>query len=457
MEEFQVVVIGSGTAGQTAAYDLNEKGLRVALVERSGRPGGTCAQYGCQPKKWFYEATETIARCRHLEGKGIEGIPRGAWPDVLREKNRFTSRVPEKTVEGLQKAGIAFFAGEARFTGPGTLRAGDTTLKGDYFLVATGARPMPLPMEGVEHMITSRDFLELENLPPRVIFVGGGFISFEFAHFAARLGPPHGEIHILEAAGRPLGPFDEEMVRLLVEASREEGIQVLTNVKITSIERKSSGVVVSTGSGDTFEGDMVVHGAGRAPDLEGLNLEAAGVKHSRRGIGVDASMRTSNERIFAVGDCAATVQLARVADEEGHTAAANILAELRGGPTAVMDYGAVPSMLFTCPQYGMVGKTEKSLQEEGIPYRKSFDKNLSWPTYRRVGMKHAAYKILAAEDGKVLGAHILSDNATGLLSMFRIAMVQKMTVDELHRTGIMTPYPSRESDLIYMLKPLLED
>ncbi len=455
MEEYHVVVIGSGTAGQTAAYDLNEKGLRVAVVERSDHPGGTCSQYGCQPKKWFYEATETIFRCRHLEGKGIAGIPRGVWPEVLREKSRFTSAVPQRTVEGFQKAGIAFFRGEARFKDSETLQAGDTTLKASFFLVATGARPMPLPFEGAEHMITSSDFLELENLPPRMIFVGGGFISFEFAHFAARLGPPQMQIHILEAAEKPLGPFDEEMVQLLVEASRDEGIEVLSNVKITSLERKSSGIVVSTASGENFEGDLVVHGAGRVPDLDGLNLEAAGVNHSRRGIEVDASMRTSNERIFALGDCAATIQLARVADEEGHTAAANILAELRGGHPAAIDYGAVPSMLFTCPQYGMVGKTEENLREEGMPYRKSFGKNLSWPTYQRVGMKHAAYKILAAEDGKVLGAHILSDNGCGLVTTFRLAMHQKMTVDELYRACIMTPYPSRESDIIYMLKPLL--
>ncbi len=456
MTEFDVVIIGSGTAGQTAAYDLKEGGLRVAVVERSDRPGGTCALYGCQPKKWFYEVTETVARCRHLEGKGIVASPQALWADILREKNEFTSRVPSRTVEGFQKADITFLPGQARFSGPDTLQVGNLTLKAGFFIVAAGAKPMPLPFEGVEHLITSDDFLDLEALPQRVIFVGGGFISFEFAHFAARLGPADIKIHILEAAERPLGPFDEEMVQLLVEASREEGMEILSGVQIRTIEKKPSGFRIVTASGQNFEADLVVHGAGRVPDLDGLDLEAAGVNFSRRGIEVDASLRTSNGRIFAVGDCAATIQLARVADEEGHTAATNILAELKGGRPAAIDYTTVPAMLFTYPQYGMVGRTEKSLQKEGIPYRKSYAAKVQWPTYRRVGMKHAAYKLLAGEDGKLLGAHILSDNASGLIHVLKLAMINDITVDELHRQSIMSPYPSRESDLIYMLKPLLQ-
>lgn len=187
MDAYDVAIVGSGTSGQTAAFDLNEKGLRVAVVEKSDRPGGTCALAGCQPKKWFYEATETIARSRHLEGKGIVAGAEGNWAQVLEQKRRFTAGIPEGTIENLQKAGIEFVAGTAKFINNDTLSVDNRRIQAKYFVLATGAKPMKLPIEGMEHVITSDDFLELSELPPSILFIGGGFISFEFAHFAARL------------------------------------------------------------------------------------------------------------------------------------------------------------------------------------------------------------------------------------------------------------------------------
>jgi len=187
MDAYDVAIVGSGTGGQTAAFDLNEKGLRVAVVEKSDRPGGTCALAGCQPKKWFYEATETIARSRHLEGKGIVFAPDGNWARVLEQKRQFTSSIPEGTIQNFQKAGIDLVAGAAVFLDDKTLSVGGKRIQAKFFVLATGAKPMKLPIEGMEHVITSDDFLELSELPPSILFIGGGFISFEFAHFAARL------------------------------------------------------------------------------------------------------------------------------------------------------------------------------------------------------------------------------------------------------------------------------
>lgn len=457
MDAYDVVVIGSGTGGQTAAFDLNEKGLKVAVAEMADRPGGTCALAGCQPKKWFYEATEAIARSRHLEGKGIVAAPEGNWAQVLEQKEKFTSRVPEGTIENLQKAGIEFVAGPATFLDNETLSVNGTRIQAKFFVLATGAKPMKLPIEGMEHVITSDDFLALKELPPSILFIGGGFISFEFAHFAARLGSSGQRLVILEVSDRPLGEFDAEMVALLVAASESEGIDIRTGVDIRAVEKHAGGFAVRTAQGDGFEFDLVVHGAGRAPDLETLGLEAAGVEYSKRGIVVDQAMRTSNSRIFAVGDCAATIQLARVADQEAHVAAKNILAELDLSRKVAMDYRAVPAILFTYPQYGMVGKTEEDLVEDGTSYQKSFAKHLSWPTYKRVGLEHAAYKLLMGSNRQIIGAHILSDNASGLINTIKQAMLNESTVDELYEQTIVSPYPTRESDLSYMLKPLLAD
>jgi glutathione reductase (NADPH) len=455
MSDYDVVIVGSGTAGQTAAYDLHEAGMRVAVIEKSERPGGVCALSGCQPKKWFYEAAETVARCRHLAGKGIIAAAQGSWPQVLARKNDFTSAVPGRTVQGFREAGIDFLEGRARFKDPATLLLGEQRLTAGFFVIAAGARPMPLPFPGAEHLLTNDAWLAQPALPERIVFIGGGFIAFEFAHFAVRLGAPSCRAFILEAAERPLGAFDAEMVAVLAEASREAGIDIRTDVEVRAVETDGKGFRVHTASGESFAADQVVHGAGRVPDIAELDLEAAGVRTTRAGIAVDGAMRTSNPAVFAVGDCAATLQLARVADAEGHTAARSILAASGRGEPSRIDYSAVPAVLFTYPQLAMVGKTEAALKETKTPYCKSAATHLRWPTYRRVGLEHAAYKILAGEDGRFLGAHFLSDNATGMVNAVRMAMLNGLTAAALYEQSIMTPYPSRESDLIYMLKPLL--
>ena len=455
MRQCDVVVIGSGTAGQTAAHELKTNGSKVVLVENSERPGGTCALYGCQPKKWFYEAAEIIARSRHLMGKGIVVPAQGNWQAVRDQKNEFTSTVSAGTVKGLQKAGIEYLRGTARFSGPDTLEVDGKPLTFKFAVIATGSKPISLPLRGSEHVMTSNDFFELNDLPEHIVFIGGGYISFELSHFAVRLGPRRIRATILETNDRPLAPFDAEMVSLLTEASSAENIDIRTKVMVTSIDRHESGFQVNTESDRIDEAGLVVHGAGRAADIDALALPDAGVETTDQGIWVDRHMRTSNPAIFSAGDCAATTQLARVADYEALVAAKNILVELNSGSRTTIDYGAVPALLFTYPQYGMVGKTEDALLEEGIAYRKNSSKKIGWPTYRRVGLSHAGFKVLAGDDGRILGAHIVSDSASGLINTFRTAMVQHMSVEDLYRQNIMSPYPSRESDIIYMLKPLL--
>jgi glutathione reductase (NADPH) len=455
MKSYDVIVIGSGTAGQTVAYELNKQGLSVAVAEKSDRPGGVCALSGCQAKKWFYEGAEIIAKSHHLKGKGIRSAPLANWSEFLSAKNAFTAAVPGNTIDGFDKAGIDFIAGTARFTAKDTITINDSRLTARFFVIATGAYPMPLPVQGAEHMITSWQFLDLPSLPARFVFIGGGFISFEFAHFVARLGDmPNRQTTILEASSRPLGPFDAEMVSLLAAASMADGIDIQSDVKVTGIQSEKNGFRVITDKTD-YMADMVVHGAGRIPSIDDLNLDIAGVDYSKKGITVNSRMQTTNPKIYAVGDCAATIQLARVADHEAIAAAGDIAGN--NSDWKDMDYTAVPFVLFSYPQYAMVGKTEQSLVDEGVPFTKSFGKNLRWPTYRRVGMEHAAYKLLVDKDGYFLGAHILSDNATGLINTIRMAMLNRITADTLYRQHIMSPYPSRESDLIYMLKSILMD
>lgn len=458
MTEFDVVVIGTGTAGQTAAYELNAKGLRVAVVEKSGRPGGTCALAGCQAKKWFYEGAEVVAKINHLKGKGFLSVPRASWADFLREKNGFTKAVPENTLKGFEKAGIKIVSGAARFLDEHTLHVGTGKISARFFVIASGARPMPLRIKGIEHAITSDQFLELSSLPGRFVFIGGGFISFEFAHFVARLGGgPSRQTTILEAAPRPLGPFDTEMVELLVDASKVEGIDIQTGVEILGIDPKGEAFNVITQDNGSYSADVVVNSAGRIADIESLDLDRIGIHHTRKGIEVNDRMQTTQSHIYAIGDCANTIQLARVADYEAKVAANTILGYKEGHSGPGIDYSTVAAILFTYPQYAMVGATEDTLKRDNIAYTKSFGKNLTWPTYRRIGMSCAAYKILVGTDGNFLGAHILSDNASGIINTIRMAMVNQIPVETLYRQSFLTPYPTRESDMLYMLQPLTQE
>jgi glutathione reductase (NADPH) len=455
MRTYDVIVIGSGTGGQTAAYDLKAAGLTVALVENSGRPGGTCALSGCQPKKWFYEVAEVVAKSRHLERKGISTAAVGDWHAVWEQKQLFTDNIPENAVNGLYEVGIDFLKGTAAFKDINSLDVDGQRFGADFFVVATGAKPQVLPINGAEHLVTSTGFLERGDLPRRIVFVGGGFISFEFAHFAARIGPEDRSITILEVSDRPLNLFDRDMVDLVLKASAVDGIDVRPKTQIAAIDKQGDVFYVRTRSGVIFEADLVVHGAGRVPEIERLKLERIGVNVTERGIRVNAQMQTTIPNIFAVGDCAATPALARVADFEAHVAAENILAIRKDTELISVDYKAVPFVIFTYPQYGMVGKTEEALKREGISYRKSTAADVKWPTYRRVGIKHAGYKILIAENDTILGAHVVSDNPAGLINTFKQAIIDGTTVEKLYRQNIMSPYPSRESDIIYMLKPLV--
>jgi len=456
METFDVIVIGTGTAGQTAAFDLAAEGYRVAIAENSSTPGGVCALKGCQAKKWFYEAMELSARSRHLMGKGVTALPRFSWEQIQKEKTRFTSKIPENTIKGLKGSDITYLPGQARFVDDHTLSIDHRDYQARYVIIAAGALPATLPIDGSTHMITSDEFLDLTVLPRRIAFIGGGFISFEFAHFAARLGGMAGQVHILEAGDRPLGPFDTDLVTELVKASEADGIQVKTRVSVTSVTRNGDEYTVHFKSGPSLVVDQVVNSAGRIPNIEPLSLDAAGIESSGKGIAVNPSMQTSVPTVFAVGDCADTVMLARVADMEAHVAARAVMALENGADLPAVDYRAVPAVLFTYPQLGMVGKTEETLQKENTPYWKSVETQVKWPTYRRVGMKHAAYKILTDENGYVLGAHFLGDSTTGLVNTFKQAMIDHTPVTKIRDDHVMAPYPSRESDILYMLDSLID-
>src|SRR5258708_30657763 len=221
--KFDLIVIGTGAAGSAAAYKCRKAGWDVAIID--SRPfGGTCALRGCDPKKVLVGAAELIDWTRLMEGKGVSAKDAQIdWPSLMRFKKTFTEPVPQNMEKGYAKAGIATYHGRTRFLDRATLQVGDDTLTGRFVLIASGAMPAILGIPGEANLMRSDQFLELEQLPQRIVFVGGGYISFEFAHVAARAGA---RVEILHRGAPPLEGYDTGLVEQFVKATREIGGRV---------------------------------------------------------------------------------------------------------------------------------------------------------------------------------------------------------------------------------------
>jgi glutathione reductase (NADPH) len=413
--------------------------------------GGTCALRGCDPKKVLVGAAAALDSARLLAGSGLQpGDLAIHWAELMRFKRRFTDPVPEQRQEHLARAGIEAFDGSARFAGPAHVAIGETTLEATRaILIATGARPADLPIAGREHLTTSDQFLELAELPDSVTFVGGGFISFEFAHVAARAGA---RVTILHRGPRPLVQFDPDLVDRLVARTRALGIDVRLGAEARSIERIDGRCRLTYRGGDReaiVETDLVVHGAGRIADVDGLLLPAAGVQASERGVRVNEYLQSvSNPLVWAAGDCADTgaPPLTPVAGHEGRIVAANLLE----GPSMRADLGPVPSVVFTVPPLAGVGLRESEARAAGLDVTVTHRDTSSWYSSKRLGETHSAFKVLV-ENGtrRILGAHLLGPHADETINLFALAIRAGVTADAFKQT--LWAYPTHASDTASMV------
>lgn len=448
-KQFDLIVIGTGAAGATAAYKCRSAGWEVAIVD--ARPfGGTCALRGCDPKKVLVGAAELVDWKRRMEGKGIpaNGINID-WSALMRFKRTFTEPVPKNREHGYAKAGIATIHGRARFIGPTAIKVGDEELVGRHVLIANGARPAALAIPGEAHLTTSEQFLELEQLPHRILFVGGGYISFEFAHVAARAGA---QVRILHRGSRPLLGFDPDLVEHLVRATRELGVDVRLNTGVEAIEKTADHLLVHSSAEaarQLFETDMVVHGAGRVPEIDDLALEKAGVQWGRKGVVVNEYLQSvSNPAIYAAGDSAASggLPLTPVASLEGHVVASNLLEGNHRKP----DYTGVPTVVFTVPPLASVGLQEATARERGLKFRINREDTSGWYSSRRIGMKYSGFMVLVEEQSdRILGAHLLGPHAEEVINLFALALRAGLRAADLKTMPY--AYPSSSSDLSYMV------
>jgi glutathione reductase (NADPH) len=395
-------------------------------------------------------AAEVIDWAHRMKGKGIQAQHlRIDWQELMRFKRSFTEPVPNRREEGFAKAGIVAFHGRARFVGPRTVQVGEEVLEGRCVVIATGQKPADLKIPGEEHLTTSEQFLELDELPRRILFIGGGYIAFEFAHVAVRAGA---QVTIVHRGARPLPRFDPYLVDALVERTRELGIDIQLGSEAEAIEKGSGHLIVRASTSDqkrTLEADMVVHAAGRVPEIDDLNLNAAGVEWGERGVKVNEFLQSvSNPAVYAAGDAAASggPPLTPVAGYEGVIVAANLL----NGNHQKPNYLGIPTVVFTIPPIASVGLSEREARDHGLKFRVKKEMTSGWYSSRRVGETYSGFKVLLEEGtDRILGAHLLGGQAEEVINLFAVAIRSQMPVTDLKH--MLFAYPTHGSNLPYML------
>ena len=453
---YDVVVIGSGPAAGTVVSGLKDRGKTIAAVDRR-KFGGTCALWGCNSKKVLLEAARAVDFARRSDGVLVDGGKEVGidWPRLHAFQETFTDPVPPSRIEQFRDAGADLFAGTARFTGEDTLEiepddGGEpVALRFGHVVIAAGSVPLPLDVPGAELITHSDDFLELADVPDRIVLAGGGYISLEFAHALLRADR---EVWILETEDHILDPFDAALADRLADRTRELGATILNHVKLTGIERAADGSLVAVagregGPDERIACDLVVHGAGRVPAVKGLDLDAAGIDWGKKGVEVSATLRSgSNPRAFAAGDCAGLghPMLTPVAEAHGEA----VLRFLTTGEEAEPVVSPLPSTTFTEPELAAVGLTAAKADEQGVPYRLIEADTGTKGALRKRCERCAGYRMLLEPDSdRFVGVHLLGPEAAELINLFAVAMKHGLGLTDL--TALPLTYPSLTAEILH--------
>lgn len=447
MQKFDLIVIGTGSAGATVAQKASEAGKTVAIIDKLPF-GGTCSQRGCDPKKVLVGAAEIIARSEQMVSQGIDRQPAIDWPELVEFKRKFTAPVSKRTDEKFADLGVQAFHGVASFSSANTVRVGDDELQADHIVLATGLDPKPLNIPGEELLIDSTKFLDLPQLPDKLVMVGGGYIAFEFAHIAARAGA---KVTILHQGKRPLEGFDADVVAVLVKAMEAIGIRIVLNANVTAISGKENELIVQyeqQKKTHTVSTKLVVHAAGRMVNATELGLDKAGINVGKKGVMVDKYLQSvSNPAIYACGDAADKgLPLTPLASYEGRIVANNIL----NGKQQTYQDMPVPSVVYTVPPLASVGLTEDQAREQGRKVKVLCKETSDWYSSRRINEPFSAFKTLVDEEtDEIVGAHLLGTGCDEVINLFTLALKYHILAKDLGDT--LFAYPTHGSDLSSML------
>lgn len=428
-----VLVIGGGPGGYVAAIRAAQLGAKVTLAERA-EIGGTCLNRGCMPTKALLHSSEVYELATNSADIGIIGRDVAVdWPRVQATRQSVSDKLTGG-VRALMRANkVTVVEGEAKFTGPKTVKVGDKALDPDKIIIAVGSKPVMPPIPGLKECpacIDSTACLKLDHIPESLVVIGGGVIGVELGSVYRRFGS---KVSVLELQDRILPQMDGELAELAAAQLVAEGMDLRTGAKVTRVDTTTNGAAVHAeiGGKDTvFEAEKVLVCVGRSPNLEGLGLDKAGIAVEGGFIKVDKRLETSVPGVFAVGDCSGRLMLAHAAMAMGEAAAENAM-----GGEAGFNEDMSPACAYVGPEIAGVGYTEERAKELGIEYIVG-----RFPTSANgrslvSGCTGGLIKVLAGPKfGEILGVHILAPSATELIEEAALAIRLEATLDELTDT-----------------------
>ena len=433
---YDVAVIGAGSGGLTVAAAAAQFGERVVLFEK-GEMGGDCLNYGCVPSKALLAAAKQAEAMRKASRYGISPQePVIHFAQVRAHVRRAIAAIaPNDSQERFEKLGVKVVRAEARFRDARTLEAAGETFQARRIVVASGSSAALPPISGLADVahFTNETIFENAELPRHLIIIGGGPIGVEMAQAHRRFGS---EVTIIEAFD-PLAKDDPELTEIVLERLRAEGVTILARTAIAEVSQTADGIAVETREKGTISGSHLLVAAGRRPNVEALNLEAAGIAHTAKGITVDDGLRTSNPRVYAVGDVAGRQQFTHLAGYHAGVVIRNALFGLAAKANAV-----IPWVTYTDPELAHAGLTEADARKQhGDRVRV-----LRWPFHdndraQAEGRSDGLVKIVTGRRGRILGASIVGAEAGELILPWVLAMSQRLKISAMAQ--VVAPYPTR--------------
>jgi dihydrolipoamide dehydrogenase len=442
--ETQVAVIGGGPGGYAAAFRAADLGLEVTLIDSTPMLGGECLQHGCIPSKALLTATHLVDQINAAQAMGIRVSDVSVDATALRQwKDGILERLGNGLAELAQRRGVEVIHGQAVFAGSRQLRISDVgsgTLAFEHAIIATGSHPMALPdleIDG-ERVMTSRQALMLRDVPERLLVVGGGYIGLELGSVYARLGS---QVTVVELTGQLLPGIDRDLVQMVQRSLRQRGVEVHLRTKVTGLQTSGGHVSVSlardNGEPSTLEAERVLVAVGRRPNTEALGLEHTKVQRDARGfIQVDAQRRTTDGRIYAVGDVTGEPMLAHKAAREG-----KVTAEVIAGQPAAFDNVTVPAVVFTDPEIAFCGVSEEQAKAAGHAVKVGKFPFAALGRALTMNAPDGFVKIIAdAEHEVILGVRMVGPGVSDLISEAVLALEMGAQLEDL--AASIHPHPT---------------
>jgi len=434
-----ICVIGAGSGGLSVAAGAVQMGAKVVLIEK-GKMGGDCLNTGCVPSKALLAAGHAAENARRASRFGVSTGP--VEVDFGRAIDHVHSVIagiaPHDSVERFEELGCTVIQAEARFTGPGEVVAGDTTIKAKRFVIATGSRAAVPPIPGLETVcyFTNETIFENRVRPEHLIIVGGGPIGLEMAQAHHQLGA---KVTVIEM-GKILPKDDPDLVAVVRDRIKADGISLYEGAKtkeILDVNDQIRVVIEHQGIEITLEGTHLLLATGRKPNVENLGLKDAGIEYTDRGISVDARLRTSNKKVFAIGDITGGLQFTHMAGYDAGIVIRNALFRL----PAKVDHSAVPWVTYTNPELAQVGLTEKAAREQyGDDIRVVTWDYAENDRARAEAETEGFIKVITKPNGRILGAAIVGRQAGELIGVWSLAISKKMKIGAI--AGMIAPYPT---------------